>query len=483
MKTILLIIYSIIFLSHCEEEFPFDKDVIVLTDSTFDKAIQKYEYLMVYFYAPWCIRCKQFHPEYDQAASILRKENLFLAKVDATVEKQLDRRFGLKGYPIIKLFIKGQEMDYVKERKAKDVVKWMRRKTNGQSVVDLNTTEEIEKFKNDSNVVLIYFGNNKKDIEEYIKVSRKEDEYPFGIVESENIINKYTKKGTIILYKKYDERERELKEINEKNIEEFIYKYSSPKLMKFGEKAADIVFNKNQSAIILFANEKSNEWNEYNELMKKISDKINYKLKVIISDIKDLMSQKLAEYLNIKENDLPLIRIVDTKGNYTKKYKMNEDLNEKNILEFIKNWENKKIKSYVKSTEIPKENNGDVFEVVGDTFEDEVINNNKDIVVLFYSPWCYHCKALIPKYEEIAKLLKPKNKNLILTKINAIDNEVESIDIFDFPQIKLYPGNKKDNPPIDYNGDKSVEDIMKFIKNNVAYPIYIDNEKEKNTEL
>ena len=61
----------------------------------------------------------------------------------------------------------------------------MRRKTNGQSIINLNTSEEIEKFKNDNKVVLIYFGNNKKDIEEYIKVSRKDDEYPFGIVESE----------------------------------------------------------------------------------------------------------------------------------------------------------------------------------------------------------------------------------------------------------------------------------------------------------
>ena len=125
----------------------------------------------------------------------------------------------------------------------------------------------------------------------------------------------------------------------------------------------------------------------------------------------------------------------------------------------------------------------DVFIVVGDTFEEEVIKNNKDIVVLFYSPWCYHCKALLPKYEEVAKILKPKNKNLILTKINAIDNEVESIDNYDFPQIKLYPGNKKDNPPIDYNGDKSIDDIIKFIKNNVAYPISIDNENDKNAEL
>ncbi len=249
--------------------------------------------------------------------------------------------------------------------------------------------------------------------------------------------------------------------------------------MKFDEKAANIIFNKNQSALILFADEKSNKWNEYKILMKNISDKLNYKIKVVITDIKDSISAILAENINIKENELPSIRIVDTKGNYIKKYKMNGEINESNILEFIKDWENKRIKPYVKSSEEPKENNGDVFIVVGNTFEKEVINNNKDVVVLFYSPICYHCKALLPKYEEVAKRLK--SKNLILSKIDAFYNEVESIENYGFPKIKLYPGNKKDKPPIDYNGDKSVEDIIKFIKNNAAYPI--NDLKDKNTEL
>ena len=106
MKTILLIIFSILHLIYCEDEFPFDKDVIVLTDSTFDKAIQKYEYLMVYFYAPWCIRCNKFHPEYDEAASILRKENLFLAKVDATVEKKIRYKIRIKGISNYKIIYK-----------------------------------------------------------------------------------------------------------------------------------------------------------------------------------------------------------------------------------------------------------------------------------------------------------------------------------------------------------------------------------------
>ena len=475
MKAIILILLSLFILNICNEEFPFDKDVIVLTDSTFDKAVEKYEYLLVYFYAPWCIRCNKFHPEYEKAASVLRKENLFLAKVDATVEKKLDKRFQLTGFPVVKLFIKGKEIEYNKERKSANLINWMRRKTNGPATLNLDTKEDIEKFRNENDVVLIYYGDNKLEIEEYIKVARKNDDFQFGVVKSNDLIKKYSKKSTIVLYKKYDEKERELKDIKEKNIEEFINKYSSPKLMKFDEKAANMIFEKNQSALILFTDEKSKKWADYEKLMKKISDKLNYKLKIIITDIKDVLSAKLSEKLTVKENNLPTIRIIDTTGQYIKKYKMEEDLNEKNILKFVDNWENKKIKSYVKSGEIPKDNNEDVFIIVGNTFEKEVLNNKKDVMVLLYSPLCYHCKALLPEYEKVAKRLKDKNKNLLLTKINAIENEIESIDDYGFPKIKFYPGNKKDKPPIDYNGDKSVEDIIKFIQKNADNPIIIEN--------
>ena len=245
MKIILLILLSLIPFNLCEDEFPFDKDVLVLTDLTFDKAIEKYEYIMVYFYAPWCIRCNKFHPEYEKAASILRKENLYLARVDATVEKQLDQRFQLRGFPIIKLFIRGKEIEYNKERNAVDVINWMRRKTNGPATENLNTIEEVEKFKKENEVVLIYFGDDKKDIEEFIKVARNNEDYQFGIIKSEDIIKMYSKKRSIILYKKYDEKERELREIKEKNIEEFINKYSSPKLMKFDKNTGNIIFDKN----------------------------------------------------------------------------------------------------------------------------------------------------------------------------------------------------------------------------------------------
>ena len=97
MKPSFFLFLSLIVISICaeEEEFPVENDITVLTNATFDKALEKYEHMLVMFYAPWCGHCKKFKPELEKASAVLRKENLFVAKVDATVEKKLDENINL----------------------------------------------------------------------------------------------------------------------------------------------------------------------------------------------------------------------------------------------------------------------------------------------------------------------------------------------------------------------------------------------------
>jgi protein disulfide-isomerase-like protein len=61
--------------------------------------------------------------------------------------------------------------------------------------------------------------------------------------------------------------------------------------------------------------------------------------------------------------------------------------------------------------------------LVGLNFEEIVKNSDKDVLVEFYAPWCGHCKALAPKYDELA-LRVNRNKNLVIAKIDSTKNEI-----------------------------------------------------------
>ena len=70
---------------------------------------------------------KIFHPEYEKAANILRKEKLYLDKVDATIEKKLAEKFEIQGFSTVKLFLKGEPIEYTGERKESEVINWMKK--------------------------------------------------------------------------------------------------------------------------------------------------------------------------------------------------------------------------------------------------------------------------------------------------------------------------------------------------------------------
>nr|4GWR_A Chain A, Protein disulfide-isomerase A6 [Homo sapiens]4GWR_B Chain B, Protein disulfide-isomerase A6 [Homo sapiens] len=103
------------------------KDVIELTDDSFDKNVLDSEDVwMVEFYAPWCGHCKNLEPEWAAAASEVKEQTkgkVKLAAVDATVNQVLASRYGIRGFPTIKIFQKGESpVDYDGGRTRSDIV-------------------------------------------------------------------------------------------------------------------------------------------------------------------------------------------------------------------------------------------------------------------------------------------------------------------------------------------------------------------------
>lgn len=84
------------------------------------------------------------------------------------------------------------------------------------------------------------------------------------------------------------------------------------------------------------------------------------------------------------------------------KYKFTGEITVENLQTFISNFKDGKIERYLKSEEIPENNDKPVKIVVSKNFQDLVIDNDQDVLVEFYAPWCGHCKQLAPTYEKVA---------------------------------------------------------------------------------
>ena len=78
---------------------PSEEDVVVLDKDTLEATIYSSEDAwLLELYAPWCGHCKTLRPEWAKLATLLKGE-IKVAKIDASVNRQFDKTYDLKGYP------------------------------------------------------------------------------------------------------------------------------------------------------------------------------------------------------------------------------------------------------------------------------------------------------------------------------------------------------------------------------------------------
>ncbi|KAJ2754490.1 protein disulfide-isomerase precursor [Coemansia pectinata] len=457
-------------------------DVTVLTTETFKEWTAAQDLALIEFYAPWCGHCKTLAPEYEKAATILKDENISLAKVDCTTAQALCEEMEIPGFPTLKVSKNGDFATYNGTRKESGIISYMRKQLlPALSVLD---QDSFTTFTKSERVVVVGFV---EDVEspEYaeLELLAKElrDDMLFGVVKNAEMAKEHGITGPgVVVYKEFDDGKDVFSgKITADELRNFIKASSVP---IFGEITGENYATYAQTGLpfgfAFFDSEEARK--ELEEQIYPIAKEYKGIISFVLIDANKYSSQ--ADHLNLK-HEWPALAIQNQTSLAKFPFPQDKGLTKANVQSFVKDFAEGNLKPSYKSEAIPESNDGNVFVMVTEQFNEVVFDKAKDVLLEFYAPWCGHCKNLAPIYEKLGGILK-QNKNLVIAKMDATANDIPSaepaLQVGGFPTIVMIRG--EDNAIVEYNGNRSLESLIEFIEENAANSVTYDKDELKSAD-
>lgn len=460
-------------------EYERDEEVIVGTDANLQSILDSNDKILVEFYAPWCGHCKKLAPEYAAAAAELKKEDINIVKVDATENSEVAKKYGVQGYPTLKWFVNGEPTDYTGGRTKDDIIQWIKKRSGPPSTSV--TPADLESKIGSAKVVVVFFGAEGTDeFKAFESAASKDDKRTFFHTEASAASTHGAGENGVVLFRTFDEP-KVVFDGELSNLNTWIEAQSVPTLIEFSDEYIEPIFQKQQPAIFLFRDENSEEQKALVDTFEKAAQEGKGQILFSVSGTTNGIQQRLAEFVGVTGADTPAIMLIEFAQSGVSKFKFTGDsakFTSEEVLGFVKAWKDGKLEKYLKSEEVPETNDEPVKVVVGKNFNDIVRDSDDDVLLEYYAPWCGHCKALAPKYDELAKDLADC-EGLVIAKVDATANEIEGANVSGFPTIYFYAKGSK-RAPQTYDGEREVDGFKKWLaENSAAYKKC----QEKNSDL
>jgi len=467
----LFVVVSALFISGSIAADPeVEEGVLVLTDDNFADAVAAHDNLLVEFYAPWCGHCKALAPEYAKAAQQLEAEgsDIKLGKVDATIHQQLGQTHGVRGYPTLKFFKKGNAKDYGGGRTADTIITWLKKKT-GPAYTTLPSVEEVEKFKADSKVCVVAFIQDMESdaMKKFTEAADGIDDIPFGVVSASAVGEALElEAGAIAVFKQFDEGVAVFDgDLAAGELLDFVKSNQLALLTEFTAESAPVIFGGDiQVHVLLFistsAADAETHKASFTEAAKEFKGQILFIY--IDTDVED--NGRVMEFFGLKADDAPTYRMIKMTDNMAKYKPDGPELDATSVVNFCKGVQGGVISRHLMSEDVPSDwNSKSVAVLVGKNFKEVAFDESKKVFVEFYAPWCGHCKQLAPIWDKLGDKFSGDD-NVIIAKMDSTANEVEEFEISGFPTLKYFPSGSSEI--VDYNGERTLEAMHKFVDSN-----------------
>ncbi|CDF32155.1 Protein disulfide-isomerase, PDIA-4 Endoplasmic reticulum lumen [Chondrus crispus] len=473
---------SLAFFTVCLVAVQAGEDVIVGTKDNFDDLVGKDELTLVKFYAPWCGHCKKMAGDFKEAATEL-KGKAVLVDLDATVEKDLAQKYGIQGFPTLKLFSKGEVVSDYKGGRTKDALIQYIERALLPSVTECADADAVAAFAKDNSGKAIVFGIAlDKLASDYTKVSMglrdvMPDAIAFGSVKDSSLLKKYSDKlaaDSVLIVR--DDESTDVFTGKGEELEAWAKVSALPLFAELSRDNASLYTELEKPIFILFQDpDKKDE--KVNEAVSEVAKKHRASGAIAFTWINSIGLESFAKHVGVEDKS-PAIAIYLFKGDV--KYLYEDEYSPESLGKWVQAFVDGKITPTTKSEPVPEKNDEPVKIVVGESWADVVEDDSKDVLIEQYAPWCGHCKKLAPILDELATDLKGI-ETLVIAKMDATKNDAPvDYKAQGYPTLHFFPAGSTKGKP--YDGGRTKEDFIKYFKENATHKEGIEMPEKKESD-
>ncbi|XP_050304030.1 protein disulfide-isomerase A5 [Anthonomus grandis grandis] len=456
--------------------------------------------ILILFYAPWCGYCKTLKPEYAQAATEL-KDHSVLAAVDVNRPENahLRTQYNITGFPTMLYFLNGHvKFPYEGENKRAALVQFMHNPVPPQvkvkepewsdsvsDVIHLTSLTFDSTLKASESVLVMFYapwcGHCKRMKPEYeAAAAQMKEQGVKGILaavdatKDPSVASRFNVKGypTVIYFSKgeqlYSPNVREAAKIVDFMRDPKEPPPPPPPEKPWSEEPSDVlhlneenfkpVLKKKKHVLVMFYAPWCGHCKKAKPEFAEAAAEFRDNPRVELAAVDCTVDQSVCNAFDVK--GYPTFKYFSYYNKESKDYSGGRT--KPDFVQYLQQVSNAKPTSNEQSIGMGEAWNVDsaLLKLTERNFKKE-LDKNRLMLVMFYAPWCEHCKRMKPDYVAAAKDMK-KSGVCTLAVIDCIENPdiAQQYDIEGFPTIKLFKHGKY---VADYKGKRTVDDIKQFL--------------------
>lgn len=495
------------------EEDPFDsfnyQNVVSLNYKNISSYFKEHQIFYIIVYDKSIKESAMFMKVFIETADFASLNHLGVpfVIVNGKYNKEIEKFLPIKGYPMCFFIFNGKPFEYLGPVTKTGMMRFLSKKVLGP-VFSIDSVKDIEEQVRISGRVLLSTikDNSSMIYRSYEAHADMTDDLDSYSCLSDECLKKYGEDITIL--KNFDEGINqyskdfgELSKAKGDSVYEFVGTYGIEAGATIDEVYEEMLFSYNRKLLYYCRNESNPNDTSFDKVMKEIGIELRKKeIYALTGDIKGgEIFELIKDFFVIEEQDLPLILYYDLKyqnessDSYRKINLKEEQLNKEFIYKFLKDINDGKIERDIRTERPMTQQEIEMFGagyVVGKKFEEEVLNNKNNILVVFSmkDKNCPLCDEYVEAVQKISKKnIDEKNPKCLYAIVDAANNEIKGMEIKkeELPFILLYTNAKAKKEvirfvPKDY-ARVSRKEIEMFVEENIKEDNK-DNEKKGKAE-